>query len=72
MKKTFKIDVDCANCANKMELYANKVEGVRNASINFMALKMTVDFEDGFDMNEVMSNVLRTCKKVEKDCEIYF
>ena len=47
MKKTYKIDVDCANCANKMEDAANKTAGVKNAVVNFMALKMSVEFEKG-------------------------
>ncbi|MBQ2841156.1 MAG: cation transporter [Oscillospiraceae bacterium] len=72
MTKTYKIEVDCANCANKMELAANKVKGVISASINFMALKMKVGFEDGADEKAVMKNVLDECRKVERDCEIYF
>lgn len=72
MKKVFKIEVDCANCANKMEECANKVEGVKSTTVSFMALKMTVDFVEGVDINEVMKNVLKACKKVESDCEIYF
>lgn len=72
MKKTYKIDVDCANCAAKMEDAANKVNGVKAASVNFMALKMKVDFEDGVEPNEVMKNVLADCRKVEPDCEIFF
>ena len=72
MKKTYKIDVDCANCAAKMEDAANKVNGVKAASVNFMALKMTVEFEDGVEPNEVMKNVLADCRKVEPDCEIFF
>ena len=71
MKKTYKIEVDCANCANKMENAAKKTEGVKNAVVNFMTLKMTVEFEDGYDHKEVMQNVLKNCKKVEDDCEIY-
>ena len=71
MKKTYKIEVDCANCANKMENAAKKTEGVKNAVVNFMTLKMTVEFEDGYDVNEVMQNVLKNCKKVKDDCEIY-
>ena len=71
MKKTYKIEVDCANCANKMELAAKKIEGVANASVNFMALKMTVEFADGADEREVMKRVLKACRKVESDCEIY-
>ncbi len=71
MKKTYKIDVDCANCANKMEEAARKTEGVRNAVVNFMTLKMTVEFEDGTDAKKVMEEVLKNCKKVEDDCEIF-
>jgi len=72
MKKTYKIDVDCANCAAKMEDAANKVDGVKAASVNFMALKMKVEFEDGVEPNDVMKNVLADCRKVEPDCEIFF
>ena len=71
MKKSYKIDVDCANCANKMEEAAKKTEGVRNSVVNFMALKMEVEFEDGADAKEVMKAVLKNCKKVEDDCEIF-
>ena len=72
MKKTYKIEVDCANCANKMEDAAKKTDGVKDASVNFMALKMTIEFEDGADVSAVMKQVLRSCRKVESDCEIYF
>lgn len=71
MKKTYKIDVDCANCANKMEDAAKRTDGVKDATVNFMALKMIVEFEDGQDPKAVMKNVLKNCKKVEDDCEIY-
>ena len=71
MKKTYKIDVDCANCANKMEDAANKTPGVKNAVVNFMTLKMHVEFEAGQDPKAVMQQVLKNCKKVEDDCEIY-
>ncbi len=71
MKKTYKIDVDCANCANKMEEAARKTEGVQSATVNFMALKMIVEFEDGADPKAVMKDVLANCKKVEDDCEIF-
>lgn len=71
MKKTYKIDVDCANCANKMETAAQKTSGVKNASVNFMALKMNVEFEDGHDPKEVMQQVRKNCKKVEDDCEVF-
>lgn len=71
MKKSYKIEVDCANCANKMEEAANKTEGVKNAVVNFMTLKMNVEFEEGADAKAVMKNVLAECKKVEDDCEIF-
>ena len=71
MKKTYKIDVDCANCANKMEEAARKTEGVQSATVNFMALKMIVEFAEGKDPKAVMEQVRRNCKKVEDDCEIY-
>ncbi|NLG04175.1 MAG: heavy-metal-associated domain-containing protein [Clostridia bacterium] len=71
MKKTYKIEVDCANCANKMEEAAKKTEGVKDAVINFMALKMNVEFEEGTEPADVMKKVLANCKKVEDDCEIY-
>ena len=71
MKKIYKIEVDCANCANKMEFAAKKTDGVLDASVNFMALKMTVEFNEGADEKEVMKRVLKACRKVESDCEIY-
>jgi copper chaperone CopZ len=71
MKKTYKIDVDCANCANKMEEAAKNTVGVKDATVNFMMLKMIVEFEDGQDPKAVMKDVLKNCKKVEDDCEIY-
>ncbi|MCR5087543.1 MAG: cation transporter [Lachnospiraceae bacterium] len=71
MKKSYKIEVDCANCANKMEEAAKKTTGVKNAVVNFMALKMDVEFEDGADVKAVMKDVLKNCKKVEDDCEIF-
>ena len=72
MKKTYNIEVDCANCANKMELEAKKTDGVKDASVNFMTLKMKVEFEDGADVDSVMNEVLKKCRKVESDCETYF
>lgn len=71
MKKTYKIDVDCANCANKMEVATKNTAGVKDAVVNFMTLKMTVEFEDGADVKAVMQEVLKNCKKVEDDCEIF-
>lgn len=71
MKKIYKIDVDCANCANKMEEATRNTAGVKDATVNFMMLKMIVEFEDGQDPKAVMKDVLKNCKKVEDDCEIY-
>lgn len=70
MKKTYKIEVDCANCANLMEDAARKTSGVASAVVNFMTQKMTVEFADGQEPKAVMQEVLRACKKVEPDCEI--
>ena len=72
MKKTYKIEVDCANCANLMEDAAKNTPGVADATVNFMALKMKVTFVEGADVQTVMENVLANCKKVEDDCEIFF
>ena len=71
MKKTYKIEVDCANCANKMEEAAKATKGVKDAVVNFMTLKMQVEFEDAADIPKVMEDVRSNCKKVEDDCEIY-
>ncbi len=71
MKKSYKIDVDCAACADKMEQAASKTAGVKEAVVNFMALKMKVEFEDGADPDQVMKEVRDNCKKVESDCEIF-
>lgn len=71
MKKTYKIEVDCANCANKMEEATKKTAGVKDATVNFMALKLIVEFEDGADVDAVMKEVVKNCKVVEDDCEIY-
>ena len=71
MKKTYKIEVDCANCANKMEEATKATAGVKDAVVNFMTLKMTVEFEEGQDPKAVMKQVVKNCKVVEDDCEIY-
>lgn len=70
MEKTYKIEVDCANCAAKMEEAAKNTEGVADASVSFMTLKMKVAFEDGADEKAVMKKVLKACRKVEPDCDI--
>lgn len=70
MTKNYNIEVDCANCANKMEEAAKNTAGVKDCVVNFMALKMKVTFEEGADEKAVMKEVLKNCKKVEDDCEI--
>lgn len=72
MKKTYGIEVDCANCAAKMEDAANKTDGVSSAVVSFMTQKMKVEFADGADEKSVMKQVLKNCRKVEDDCEIFF
>lgn len=71
MKKTYKIEVDCANCANLMEDAARKTAGVQTATVNFMTQKMIVEFTEGGEPKAVMQDVLAACKKVEPDCEIF-
>ena len=71
MKKSYKIDVDCANCANMMEDAAKNTEGVKDCSVSFMTLKMKVEFDEGADVDTVMKNVRANCKKVEPDCEVF-
>ena len=71
MKKVYRIEVDCANCANKMEEAANRTPGVASAVVSLMTLKMTVEFEAGQDPQTVMQQVRKNCKKIEDDCEIY-
>ena len=70
MKKTYEIEVDCANCAQLMEQAASKVEGIASVTVNFMTQQMIVTFKEGADDKAVMKTVLSECKKVEPDCEI--
>jgi cation transport ATPase len=70
MKKSYKIEVDCANCANLMEEAAKKTEGVKDCVVSFMTQKMKVEFDEGADPAAVMQDVLKNCKKVESDCDI--
>ena len=72
MKKVYKIEVDCPNCALKVEDAIKKIEGVQDASVNFMALKLSVDFCDGADEQKIMKTAQKAAKKVERDCVIYF
>jgi copper chaperone CopZ len=67
MKKSFKIEVDCANCANLVEEAVKKVEGVKDAMVVFVTQKMKIEFEEGVDTEAVMDEVLRVAQKVEPD-----
>ncbi|MCM1468125.1 MAG: cation transporter [Alistipes sp.] len=71
MKKTYKVEVDCANCAAKMEEAVKATKGVKDASLSFMTLKLKVEFEEGAEPDAVMKEALANCKKVEEDCEIF-
>lgn len=70
MKKTYKIEVDCANCANKMEEVINKTKGVKNASVNFMTQKIIIDFDEGIDIPNLMLDIRENCRKIYDDCDI--
>lgn len=70
MTKTYKIEVDCANCANLCEVAANKVPGVEKAAINFMTQKMTVTYADGAEEKTVCKAILKACRKIEPDFTI--
>ena len=71
MKKTYKVEVDCANCAAKMEEAVKAPAGIKDATLSFMTLKLKVEFEDGADVDVVMQEAVKNCKKVEDDCEIF-
>ncbi len=70
MKKKFKmVDLDCANCAAKMENAIKKIDGVQDATVSFMAQRLTVEADDS-RFEEIMDQIVKTCKKVEPDCQI--
>lgn len=70
MKKVFKLeDLDCANCAAKMERAIAKIDGVGSATVSFMSQKLTIEADDA-KFNDIMKEVIKTCKKVEPDCRI--
>lgn len=71
MQKTYNVEVDCANCAAKMEQAVKDTDGIKDASLSFMTLKLRVEFEEGADEKTVMKAALKNCKKVEDDCEIF-
>ena len=71
MKKTFKlIDLDCANCAAKMETAVKKIPGVQDATVSFMTQKLTLDADDA-RYDEILQQVITTAKKIEPDCELH-
>lgn len=71
MKKIYRMkNLECAHCAAKMETAIRRLDGVNDAAINFMAMKLTVDFAEGADVSSVLSEAAKVCKKVEPDCEI--
>lgn len=71
MKKTYKVEVDCAACAEKMQEAIKNTEGVKDATLSFMTLKCKVEFEDDVDPDAVMQEARKNCKKIEDDIEIY-
>ena len=70
MKKTFKIEIDCADCARKVEEAASKIDGVKACTVNFLTEKMTVEADDA-KFDEIIKKVKKTAKRIEPDCEIY-
>lgn len=70
MKKTYNVEVDCAQCANEAERAVNKMDEIKSAQINFMLGTMTIEFDDNLDEKKLIKKVIKTCKKVEPDFEI--
>lgn len=70
MKKRYDIEVDCANCAAKMEVAVQKLAGVATASVNYLAQKMTLEFADGADEKAILKDIVKTCKKIDSDFSI--
>lgn len=71
MKKSYKIEVDCAACAAKMEDAVKKIQGVSDATVGFMTQKMKVEFDENVNVEQVMQEVKKACKKIEPDCEVF-
>lgn len=70
MKKTFRmIDLDCANCAAKMEAAVRKIDGVTNATVSFLTQKLTIEGDDAH-FDEIVAQAVKACKKVEPDCQV--
>lgn len=71
MKKTYKIEVDCANCAMKMENLIYKIEGVNDVTVNFMMQKVILDLDDSVNLKKIIKEANRCVKKIDSDAEIY-
>ena len=71
MKKTYKVEVDCAACAEKMQDAIRATEGVKDAALSFMTLKVKVEFEEGANSEAVMQAARKNVKKIEDDMEIF-
>ena len=71
MKKIYKVEVDCPNCAEKMQEAINNTEGVKSASLSFMTLKCKVEFEDGVDASETLELMRKNVKMIEDDMDIF-
>lgn len=69
MRKKYNISVDCANCASKMEEEAKKIEGIKSLSINFMTLKMIVEFNENADEKNILKEIEKRCKRIDSDFE---
>ncbi|MBR6762050.1 MAG: heavy-metal-associated domain-containing protein [Oscillospiraceae bacterium] len=72
MKRSYHIEVECANCANKMEAALQRIEGIEHAAIQFMTQKLTVEFSAAADPDAVMQKAQKVCRTIEPDCEIIF
>lgn len=72
MKKSYKIEVECANCANKMETAIAKIQGVKHATVNFLLQKLTIEFAEESEPKVVLTEALRACRKIEPECSIEF
>ncbi|RDY20393.1 cation transporter [Criibacterium bergeronii] len=70
MKKSYKINVDCANCANLMENEISKLTGINSATVNFMTQKIKLDIQDGVDVEEIIAKVTDICRDIEPECVI--
>lgn len=71
MEKTWKMDVDCANCALMMEEAVRKVKGVESVTINAMTQKISLRFEENINMDDVMKQIAKVCRRIEPDSKIY-